>query len=47
MELVVAHSIAKVICPGSKRNDGYLEGGGLCCDLVCRSSCRTCKPSGI
>lgn len=29
MELVVAHSIAKVICPGAKRNDGYLEGGGL------------------
>ena len=28
MELVVAHSIAKVICPGAKRNDGYLEGGG-------------------
>lgn len=24
-----AHSIAKVICPGAKRNDGYLEGGGL------------------
>jgi len=28
MDLVVAHSIAKVICPGAKRNDGYLEGGG-------------------
>lgn len=34
MELVltekpsVAYSIAKVICKGAKRNDGYLEGGG-------------------
>ena len=28
MELVVDHSIAKVICPEAKRNDGYTEGGG-------------------